>query len=197
MNQTASILHELEGNLTRLLGAALALMAKTPFFMQPSLPAVSLAEFTEAVGRVEGQNRALILNGTFANETMHVMHNNIARITQLGVLGRVVKHLECSTFVLIPEEQALVVRFLGPASDSLFILGTRIVSSLLDPSILPTNSAERPFSWEQLMVDGALQSAREEIAATGTLSRTARRYARSTLWMFQVARDAMLTAGNY
>jgi hypothetical protein len=196
MTQTIPVLNEIEVNITRLLGAVLTLMAKTPFFMKQPLPEVSNEEFVEAVSRVEGQNCALILNGSFPEAMMLVMQRNMGRITQLGVLRRVVSHLERSATLLSPEEQVLVVRFLGPAADAIFLLGMRILAYLLDPQQTETITAET-FPWELLMVEGALKAAQEEIAATRTLSPSGRRYARATLWAFLVARDAMLTVGSH
>ena len=195
MPQTVPALNEIEVNITRLLGAALTLMARTPLFLQPFLPEVSLDEYQEALGILEAQNRSLILNASLPAESMLEMQRNSSRITQLSVLSRIVRHLERSTELLAPGERALVIRFLGPAADAIFLLGTRILSHLLDPAKTETLTTEM-LPWELMMVDGALKSAQGEIAATTTLSPMGRRCARSALWSFLIARDALLTVGS-
>jgi hypothetical protein len=195
MTKTIPVLHEIEVNITRLLGAALTLLAGTPLFMKQSLPEVTPEAFFEAVYLVEGQNRALILNSALPEGAMLVMQRNTQRVMQLAVLGRVAQHLERSSDLLAPEECAIVAQFLGPVADSVFLLGTRILEYLLNPEKTESLTLAQ-LPWEQVMVEGGLQAARAEIAATRTLSPLARRYSRSTLWAFQVACDAMLTVGS-
>ena len=195
MTKTIPVLYEIEVNITRLLGAALTLLAGTPLFTKQSLPEVTTEAYFEAVYRVEGQNRALILNSSLSEDVMLVMQRNTLRVMQLAVLGRIAQHLERSRDLLAPEECVLVTQFLGPAADSVFLLGTRILEYLLNPKKTESLTVAH-LPWEQVMVDGALQAARAEIAATRTLSPLARRYSRSTLWAFQVACDAMLIVGS-
>ncbi|WP_394796209.1 hypothetical protein [Armatimonas sp.] len=195
MQQTAPVLHEIEVNVTRLLGAGLTLMAQTPFFVHQPLPSVSMEEFADALNDLEGRNRSIILDASLGEDALLAMHRNATRITQLGVLRRVVRHLERSVALLSEGERILVVRFLGPSADSIFLLGTRILAYLLNQDSEEKLPIEH-FTWELLMVDGALQAAQEEIHTTRQLGSNGRRYARATLWSFQVARDALLIIGS-
>jgi hypothetical protein len=195
MSRTVPVLHEIEVNITRLLGASLTLLAKTSLFLHQPLPPVSMTELCEAIYVLEGQNRALILNGALGGEVMLVMQRNAGRITQLAVLVRVIQHLERACELLSDEERALVVRLLGPSADSVFLLGTRLLAALLETP-LPAPLPHEKFTWELVMVDGAFQVAREELTRTAVFSRSGRRYARATLWALQVARDAFLIVGS-
>lgn len=195
MQQTAPVLHEIEASIARLLGAGLTLMAQTPFFNHPPLPELSTEEFADALVLLEGRNRSIILDASLGEDALMTMHRNASRITQLGVLRRVVRHLDRSVGFLLDGERAIVVRFLGPTADSIQLLGTRILEHLQDRKRTDKLLLEH-FTWELLMVDGALQAAQDEIRATRQLSSNGRRYARATLWSFQVMRDALLIIGS-
>jgi hypothetical protein len=195
MPQTAPVLHEIEVNIARLLGAALTLMAQTPFFLHQPLPTVSAEEFTEALSGLEVRNHSVVLNASLGEGALKIMQHNASRITQLRVLWRVVGHLALSKELLQDAERERVVGLLGPTADAIFLLGTRILSYRMEQ-----DSPEVPLmeylTWELLMVEGTLQSAQEQLGITQQLSRDGRRYTRATLWAFQVARDALLIVGS-
>lgn len=195
MPQTVPVLYEIEINITRLLGASLTLLADTALFVRQPLPVVSPEELADAVRDLEGRNRSLVLDGSLGEDVMLTMQRNATRILQLGVLGRVRQHLQRSMELLSEEERLVIIRLLGPAADSIFLLGTRLLAALIEPPVAEPIRLDT-FTWEMLMVDGAFQIAREELTRNRALGREGRRAARATLWALQVARDAFLVIGS-
>lgn len=195
MPQTVPVLYEIEVNIARLLGASLTLLASTTLFVHQPLPPVSAPDLIEAVHSLEGQNRALILDGSLGEEVMLTMKRNADRILQIGVLGRVSQHIERSMELLADEERVAVTRLLGPAADAVFLLGTRLLGVLLETPRTQSVALDA-FHWELMMVDGAFQAGRDELSQTRVLGSRGRRTARSLLWALQVARDAFLIVGS-
>ena len=195
MPQTVPILYEIEVNITRLLGASLTVLADTALFVRQPLPSISPEAFADSVRALEGRNRSLVLDGSLGEDVMLIMQRNATRILQLGVLVRVRQHLERSMELLPDEERVVIIRLLGPAADSIFLLGTRLLAALIEPPISDPIRLD-VFTWETLMVDGTFQIAREELTRNRSLGREGRRAARATLWALQVARDAFLVIGS-
>lgn len=190
---THPALVSMEENLVRLLGAGLALIAQTPFFLDQTAPRITYAKFTEAAVELEARNRALFLDPTVTEEMTALVRRNMTLISQVSVIGRIGLHLErLDLLVENPVERRWIVSCLGPSADSVFLLGTRIVTLLNEADSLQALPAAEALHWEILMVEGSLQAALEELEQTGVLSRTGRRYTRATLWAFQVARDSLL-----
>lgn len=190
---THPALMDVEDNLVRLLGAAMALMGCTPFFLDQSGPKITYAKFAEAAVELEARNRALFLDATVTDRLAHLVKTNMVRISQISVVGRVGLHLERLELLVSNEvERKWIVQCLGPSADSIFLLGTRIVNLLQDAEQASAAPLSEILQWELLMVDGSLHAALEEFHHAGVLSRTGRRYVQATIWAFQVARDALV-----
>ena len=190
---THPALMDVEDNLIRLLGAGLALMARTSFFLDKSVPYITYPRFSEATVELEAHNRALFLDPTVTDAMTILVKRNMPRISQISVIGRVGLHLErLDLLVSNAVEREWIINCLGPSADSIFLLGTRAMNLLRETDSTKPLRAEESLHWELLMVQGSLQAAREEFNRTGVLSRGGRRYVRATLWSFQVAQDALM-----
>lgn len=184
---------EVERSLVRLLAASMTLMARSSFFVDESLPSMTFPQLMEATAELESRNIALFLDPTLSEAMNQTVRQNMERICHVSVVGRVGLHMQrLEVLVGNATEQRWIVSCLGPSADALFMMGTRILNALTCPGLESPEAAKEALHWESIMLEGSLHAAKEEIHQTGVLSRPGRRYAKATLWAFQVARDALL-----
>lgn len=188
---------EVERSLTRLLAASLTLMARSSFFVEETLPTLTFTQLAEATAELESRNIALFMDSTLTENMHQTVRQNMARISHVSVVGRVGLHMQrLEALVHNHTEQRWIVSCFGPSADALFLMGTRILNALTSPELETPEFAQEALHWESIMLEGTLQSAQAEIHQTGVLSRPGRRYAKATLWAFQVARDALIAVRN-